>query len=433
MYIKREKKGFGDLIECNKAVSQEIEYRRQSRKIRTSHATPTTSNKTRSSKNPLIAAIDKIVIPNAIYSLRAPIKVSRSYKAKLTDIESIGIRLRQISHRQDQLDSDRERARLRLTFESEKTIVAVEESKASDESQNVFNSDYALLSIESIHAQLPLPYFRSRKASNKPRSRINSIMSFHSDNSTSQEGFKLSEGRNVPYMLQIWEKAEGIHISDIIPPSRFEQIHSDGRSEIGTRNQRSRNTTISSSELPALTFAKSSKSYEAIASNIELNPVVERSEKSESQDSANTISNSTLKFLKRMSRENPSDEADSAYELALIQKTLVGDFNLESKETLSHSANQSKRIPKLESPFRNMTPGTCSKTIGAFISDDGDLISAGIDRKKVTDSDFRLFIPAISKPGEDDPIHPRPQSKEFQSADSAQRLRATFGKVMKLG
>ncbi|KAJ3324913.1 HEAT repeat-containing protein 4 [Boothiomyces sp. JEL0866] len=207
------------------------------------------------------------------------------------------------------------------------------------------------------------------------------------------------QARNVPYMLAIWGKAEGIDVEKYIPKRR-PSLKKDS-SKMNVTKGEPRQLGIGSTSFWRRTskidfmmenLRRQSKfsgdngeiiteggilKEEAISSAIS-------EEKNSAKCTPTTISDGTYELLKKFSRDTVTDEPQIEVfsDETMVKRVLTGfgvkgltDLNShEALESINLENNTPSEKKRHSSPFKNVTPGNCSKVIGEFISDDGDLL-----------------------------------------------------------
>ena len=226
---------------------------------------------------------------------------------------------------------------------------------------------------------------------------------------------KSRQSQNVQYMLQIWGKSEGAQLGKL--PN-----NSKGKA-------RKKNIETNHSVPPSLSIQETEN---LDASKVKNTPPPSRSDL---YDKTNRISEYTLEFLKRMSRDSANDPIqDAEIEHAQVHKTLTGvepnahrqDF-LKSIE-LEENLHSNSKV-KYESPFKSITPGTGHKIIGNLISDEGDLLfDRHFNQTECKDwNTFQLFIPPLASENESISRH---QEKEVAVSNTTFKIDKGFTKTM---
>jgi uncharacterized protein YdcH (DUF465 family) len=416
------------------------------------------------------------------YELRQPIKVPPNYEARLRELDKIGRKFERSQRQKRQEESDMKKAKLKLEFnpqvskmidalkpsdfksagktdivklKSDFKVEKKEDSKAPP-TQNINEEFNVVLGlVESLPTSRTQCRYQSRQfdgdklknidlrspvnISNREQSIPSQLSQRSLTSSRQHSGNGTAESRtsrNVPYMLEIWKKSENNTPSEPIKENEIKRIKNTDLDSINLANN-----------LPPI-----NSSNRAVANAIQKQPLGVKDETKEIfeeiidhetphkfksfSEYPSFLSDSTLDFLRRISRENflTSSEED---EFAL-QKTITGfDPKTGKQETIEATFLNTSVVKKTESPFKNMTPGTSNK-IGSYITDDGDLVPFETHKVVIkSDHPFELLIPVEPKSAEIwGTIEKEPKGEtqtidpNFVSSIITERLVEMYGKVI---
>lgn len=385
--------------------------------------------------NAIAAAIDHGSSNALHYTIRPPIRLPKNYEARLRDLDEIGRDIKRRERRALQIEKNRQEAKLKLSFESKildangklsdvnakpvdpnPVIVKDEE----EEPQESFSCSSA--SEKSEEEELPIPITAETSnaystvhrsdVSNSHYSKAGSVISI-SENPSNGNAPDNWQARNVAYMLQIWQQAEGIYLPELFPTAKKERKYVSNSSSLAS------GVRPSVSNLPSISNGKQNRKKAVYVSGepekhdlieeedklgnstdelIQTGTIRENKPEKKALEHASMISESTFELLKRMSREHADAAPNPLLEKAVVERTLTGydakSGQWESIKSLEFEMLDKSKERKIESPFKNMTPGTCGREIGTYISPDGDLLpyeKPKLDR--ACDLPFQIGLP----------------------------------------
>ncbi|KAJ3269059.1 HEAT repeat-containing protein 4 [Terramyces sp. JEL0728] len=431
----------------------------------------------RQTNNALVSAIDQTVLPHSdMYMIRQPIKIPPNYKKRLESLQRIGEKFRTEKERYEKNRKMMDEAVIKLRFapppekipsepptESSIDLQAVmeEENKSAasesipptpssvrnffdrksefersglpsitDSNENLIESDK--LPTQSLISHLPRnsstvgqslttqPSFLTMPSRQSRLQSSSSGLSAANEGQNAEAAAENWQARNVPYMLAIWGKAEGIDVEKYIPKRRISLKKAESKMSV-IRGESKRfstgNTTFwrkpSANIELLMENAKSQTKYQGDSTDViaeggilqEAGLRASVKEQKSYKRLPTTISEGTFELLKRFSRDTVSDEPqlEVVSDETVVKRVLTGFGVKGLTELNSHedfdaiaSENSTNNVEKRRhsSPFKNVTPGNCSKVIGEFITDEGDLkipTSLGESHK----DSFRFRLPDI--------------------------------------
>ncbi|KAJ2998327.1 HEAT repeat-containing protein 4 [Globomyces sp. JEL0801] len=212
------------------------------------------------------------------------------------------------------------------------------------------------------------------------------------------DSFENLQAKNVPYMLQIWERAEGISINELLGKGkgagikpRLSSQYSDILSE----------TSVKSVESSCLSDDLVTNGL--LADHVAHFPNIS-TQKPALPEPNNTISYSTLELLNKFSKASANSEEfiDVSAEDHVI-RVLTGHqvtnrndpSGINTPSQPDYLEGMIKQRRKHTSPFKNITPGSLSRVIGEYITDNGEIIEHNQKEKMelVSDKDFGFELP----------------------------------------
>jgi hypothetical protein len=186
--------------------------------------------------------------------------------------------------------------------------------------------------------------------------------------------------KNVPFMLDIWAKSEGIDLDELLHGKKDQEGSLMNMLEKIEQSNPSLYLQLKGSD-DGINMGSLIKNMDSERVAKTMGPSASNSQKQSSivpsravSEHAKIISEGTYDLIKRLSGDG-HEESDNTR--ASIERTLTGydprSGQWEIVETVLINSD-SNRKRKAQSPFKNLTPGTCCATIGQFVSDQGDVL-----------------------------------------------------------
>jgi hypothetical protein len=313
------------------------------------------------------------------YQLGLPIKVPPNYEKKLRDLDKIGREFEKEIAKQKILEQEIERAKVALKINSNaadmvdkltKTDILQQKREARSKEVKEQTLQEKSANEEEDTVDLIVSELSSGSTPSTPQSLKSSTFALDSKYNTSKESWS---SRNVPYMLEIWKKSEQNTPFDEVKPRV-------GTSTLPPIGQKSRLIDETKESFHQMIGKPNSRDFVRLS------------------EYPSYLSESTLEFLRRLSRDTSTQTPGKEEDFHVLQRTLTG-FNPETGrlniiETIENIQSYSSHYTKKTSPFRGLTPGRCAKEISNFITDDGDILPFESNRVTIpSDHPFELIIP----------------------------------------